>query len=51
MEMLSPKYCYFLGSFNTTEGAEKFLNDMISSRYPNAKVVTFKNGKMKFPLP
>ena len=46
-EMLSPKYCYFLGEFTSVEGAEKFLNDMVIAKFPNAKVVTFKKGNIK----
>ncbi len=44
-ENLNPKYCYLIGTFVSEEGAEKYLNEVIVSRYPNAKVVRFKEGK------
>lgn len=44
-ETLNPKYCYVIGGFNTEEGAQKHLDLVISSRYPNAKVIEYKNGK------
>ena len=47
MEMLNPKYCYFIGEFNTEAGAQQYIDQIIGNRYPNAKVVTFKDGKMK----
>ena len=40
-------YCYLIGSFVTKDAADKFLNGIILSRYPDAKVVKLKNGKRK----
>lgn len=44
-ENLYPRYSYLVGKFRTKEGAEKYVNTVISERYSNAKVIAFKNGK------
>jgi hypothetical protein len=46
-EATNPKYCYMLGEFETKEGAEKFLEFVISGRYPEAKVIRYKEGSRK----
>ena len=46
-ENINPKYCYMMGKFRTKEGAEKFLNNVLASRYPNAKIIRYKKGKRK----
>ncbi|NJN77773.1 MAG: hypothetical protein HC803_05115 [Saprospiraceae bacterium] len=46
-EATNPKYCYMLGEFNTKEGAEKFLKTVILERYPDAKVIRYKEGDRK----
>ncbi len=40
-------YAYFTGQFGDKKVAQDFLEAMIVSRYPGAKVVRFKNGKRK----
>lgn len=42
---LNPKYCYLIGSFETKVSAQGFMNTIIIERYPNAKLVEFKNGE------
>lgn len=49
-ENTNPKYCYMMGKFRTKEGAEKFLENVIASRYPNAKIIRYKKGKRKRKL-
>lgn len=46
-EATNPKYCYMLGEFETKEGAEKFLKFVLSERYPEAKVIRYKEGNRK----
>ncbi len=46
-ENTNPKYCYMMGKFRTKEGAEKFLEYVLASRYPNAKIIRYKKGKRK----
>lgn len=43
-EALNPKFCYIVGSFRTKVGAEKYMNTIIGNRYPNAKVLKYKEG-------
>lgn len=38
-------YCYLIGNFKSKETVDKFLNDIILSRYPEAKVIELKKGK------
>ena len=42
---LDGDFCYLIGNFASKETVDKFLNDIILPRYPNAKVVSFENGK------
>jgi hypothetical protein len=41
----NPKYCYLIGQFATEKGATDFLNKTIIERYPDAVIVSFKEGK------
>jgi outer membrane protein OmpA-like peptidoglycan-associated protein len=38
-------YAYLLGSFNNEVEANEFLNNVLISKYPNARVVPYLNGK------
>ena len=44
---LNPKYCYFIGGFETRVAANTFVSKVILDRYPNAVVVEFENGQRK----
>ncbi len=46
-EATNPKFCYMIGEFVTQEGAEKFLQNVLLERYPDAKVVFYKKGNRK----
>ena len=38
------KFSYMLGDFSKEEAATDFLENILLSRYPDAKVITYKNG-------
>jgi hypothetical protein len=44
---LNPKYCYIVGGFETKSAAKIFMDNIIIERYPNAKLIEFKNGERK----
>ena len=44
-EMLNPNFVYYVGQFKSQEGAEKYLNTIIASRYPEAVVVKYVAGR------
>lgn len=38
-------YSYMLGNFKREKDAQKFFDNILSSRYPNAKIIGFENGQ------
>lgn len=43
-EQSNGSYSYMMGSFSNWRDANKFLNSIILARYPDARVVRYKNG-------
>ncbi len=39
------KYAYLLGDFGDWRDANKFLNSIMLSKYPNARIIRYKKGK------
>lgn len=45
LEQLPNEFAYLLGPFSTTKSAANYKKNIIGNRYPNAKVIGYKNGK------
>lgn len=43
-ETLNPKFSYVVGKFNTKNGAQKYVETVLANRYPEAKVLKYKEG-------